>query len=213
MSISRRNFVTAGAALGLLSGCGALSAFGDATTPLDSYELRAPREIPQAGRMLSRSLSVELPSTSGALDTDRIMIRPNAVQSLYLPGARWADKAPHMMQTLMLRAFEDTGALAYVGRRPLGGSGDFALVSEITDFQAELAPEGRRASTHIRMTARMVRESDARVLGRRVFSAQGPDAPTDTLALVESFNAASDRVLEDVVRWGLSVIGLRLPAA
>ena len=212
MTLTRRNFVTGAGALGLLSGCGALSALGDAATPLDAYELRAP-VLPQAGRMLSRALSIEAPSASGALQTDRILIKPNAVQSLYLPGARWSDEAPLMFQTVMLRAFEDTGALSYVGRRPLGGTGDFALISEITDFQAELAEDGNSAIARIRLTARMVRETDARVMARRSFQALAPAASTETLDIVQGFNVASDEVLADLVRWGLEVIGLRLPEA
>ena len=212
MTFPRRNFLIGAGTLSLLSGCGALSAIGDATTPLDAFELRAP-DLPQAGRMLQRSLSVEPPTSSGALDTDRILIKPNAVQSLYLPGARWSDKAPLMFQTTMLRAFEDTGALSYVGRRPLGGTGDFALISEITDFQAELSADGDSVSTRIRLVARLVRESDARVLARRSFLGMAPSASTDTLDVVQAFNLASDAVLSDLVRWGLEVIGLRLPAA
>lgn len=212
MTFSRRFLVLSGATTFALSGCGAISALGQATTPLDAFDLRAPRDLPQAGRMISRSLSVELPTTGGALDTDRILIRPNPVQALYLPRARWSDKPAQMWQSLMVRSFEDTGALAFVGRRPLGGSGDFALVSEITDFQAELRPDGS-VETRMRLTARMVRETDARVLARRVFSATAPAASTEPLAIVESFNAVSDTLLEDIVRWGLGVMGVNLPAA
>ncbi|TVP70621.1 MAG: hypothetical protein EA339_12750 [Rhodobacteraceae bacterium] len=211
MTFSRRGFLLSAGSLTLLSGCGALSAIGDATTPLDAFELRAP-DLPQAGRMLQRGLSIEPPTTSGALDIDRILIKPNAVQSLYLPGARWSDKAPLMFQTVMLRAFEDTEALAFVGRRPLGGTGDFALLSEITDFQAELSADGASVTTRIRLVARMVRETDARVLARRSFQGLAPAASTETLDVVRAFNVASDAVLNDLVRWGLQVMGLQLPA-
>ncbi len=210
MILHRRSLLTSMGGLMVLSGCGALSALSDATAVLDAYELRAP-DLPQAARMLQRGLSIEQPTTSGALDVDRILIRPNLVQSLYLPGARWSDKTPLMFQTVMLRAFEDTGALAYVGRRPLGGSGDIALISEITDFQAELSEDRRTATTRIRLVARMVRESDARVLARRSFQAAAPAASTDTLEIVQSFNTASDALLTDLVRWGLGVMGAQLP--
>lgn len=195
-----------------LSGCGAVSALNRAATPLDAYELRAPTDLPQAGRATQRALSIELPTTSGALDTDRILVKPNAVQSLYLPDGRWASELPVMWQTMALRAFEDTGALGYVGRRPLGGVGDVALISEITDFQAELSDDDT-ATIRLRLTARMVRESDARVLARQVFSATVPVAGTETLALVNGFDQASDTVLAAMVRWGLGVVNIRLPAS
>ena len=116
-----------------------------------------------------------------------------------------------MLQSLMVRAFEDTGALAYVGRRPLGGAGDFALVSEITDFQAELSPDQQSATIRLRLTARMVREADARVLARRSFTATAPAASLETLDIVTAFNAASDQLLKDIVSWGLGTMGIRAP--
>ncbi|MBR3369114.1 MAG: membrane integrity-associated transporter subunit PqiC [Rhodobacteraceae bacterium] len=212
MIFSRRHMLTSTLALTFLSGCGAVSALNQATTPLDAYDLQAPRNLPQAGRTLARSLSIEPPTTSGALDTDRILIRPNAVQSLYLPGVRWSEDTPQMVQTLLLRAFEDTGALSYVGRRPLGATGDFALISEITDFQAELGADGTSVTTRLRVTARMVRETDARVLARRSFTATAPARSNDTMDIVESFNTASDELITDLVRWGLEAVGIGLPA-
>ena len=200
------------ASLLALGGCGAVSALNKAAIPLDAYELRAPSDMPQAGRSLNRALSIEPPTTSGALDTDRILVKPNPVQSLYLPDGRWASELPAMWQTMALRAFEDTGALSYVGRRPLGAVGDFALISEITDFQAELGDDDT-ATIRLRLTARLVRESDARVMARRVFSAAVPVEGTETLTLVNGFNAASDEVLAEMVAWGLQGMGLRLPAS
>lgn len=200
------------ASLLALGGCGAVSALNKAATPLDAYELRAPTDMPQAGRSLNRALSIETPTTSGALDTDRILVKPNPVQSLYLPDGRWASELPAMWQTMALRAFEDTGALSYVGRKPLGAMGDFALISEITDFQAELGDDDT-ATIRLRLTARLVRESDARVMARRVFDAAVSLKGTETLTLVNGFNAASDEVLAEMVAWGLQGMGLRLPAS
>lgn len=197
---------------GSLAGCGAISALSDAATPLDAYDLRAPQDAVQAVQVSARSLSVEPPTTGGALETDRILIKPNAVQSLYLPGARWSASAPEMLQTLILRAFEDHNALSYVGRQPIGTSGDFVLLTEITDFQAELGADGESAMTRVRVTARVVRESDARVLARRTFTATAPSASTETLAIVQSFNDATDQLLPDLTRWALGAMGVGLPS-
>ena len=195
----------AAVAISFLSGCGGL--LGGATTPLDAYELRAP-EVAAAARTTSRSLVIEVPGAGGALDTDRIMIRPNPLQAQYLPGVRWTEDAPVMLQSVMLRAFEDTNALRYVGRRPLGGLGDIALVSELTDMQAEVGPEGE-VRARIRLTARLVREDDAEVLASRNFQASVPVASTDTMDVVQGLNAALDQVVGELVTWLLRQIGLR----
>lgn len=194
----------------LLSGCGAISAIGDATTPLDAYDLHAPADGPVAqGRPLQRDLIIEIPSASGALDTDRIMIRPNPLQAQYLPRARWSDPTPVMVQTLMLRSIENANALRYVARRPLAGSGDFALIAELTDFQAELDEETDTAMVRLRLVARIVRESDASILATRTFSSSAPAADLETLALVESFNTAAAPLMRDLTGWVLASLGIR----
>jgi cholesterol transport system auxiliary component len=190
------------AALTLLAGCAAISAVSDAATPLDVYELRAPDGItPSTSAPLARDVIVEVPTTSGALSTDRIMIRPNALQAQYLPEARWSDPVPVMVQTLMLRAIEATGAVRYVGRTPLGASGDFALVTEVVDFQAELNPDGETATVQITLLVRMVRERDARIVASRSFSASTASTSTETSAVIDAFSSAADQVLLVFADW------------
>lgn len=115
-----------------------------------------------------------------------------------------------MLQNLMLRAFEDTNALRYVGRRPLGGSGDFALVSELTDFQAEVGPDGTSVTTRVRFTVRLVRESDASIVASRTIQRTAAAASTETLDVVASFNLATNAALQDLTGWALRLIGLRV---
>ncbi|WP_114964243.1 ABC-type transport auxiliary lipoprotein family protein [Alkalilacustris brevis] len=205
--IARRLLIAATLALSL-AGCATIAAIGQATTPLDAYELRAPADVATArGGALARDLIIEVPTTSGALDSDRIMIRPNPLQAQYLPGARWAENLPVMMQTVMLRSLENTNALRYVGRRPLGGAGDFALVSEITDFQAELR-DGDGAELRLRMTVRIIRESDASILASRTFTSGARSASTDTLDIVTSFDTAAQPMLREIAAWVLDRLGI-----
>lgn len=197
--------------LALLAGCSTLQAIGDASTPLDIYDLRAPTGAPVArGAPLARDVIVEVPTTSGVLNTDRILIRPDALQAQYLPDVRWGDEVPIMMQTLLLRTLENTGGLRFVGRRPIAGSGDFAIVTELVDFQAELAEDGEGADVVIRMTSRIIRERDAQVIATRQFSTRAIAGSTDTRALVEAFDAASDQVLIEFADWTMATLGRRL---
>lgn len=197
--------------LPVLAGCSTLGALGDATTPLSVYDLRAPEGAPVVqGSALARDVVIELPTTSGVLQTDRILIRPDDIQAQYLPDVRWGDEVPVMMQTLMLRALENTNGLRYVGRRPLAGSGDYAIVTELVDFQAELSVDGLSAVVLIRMTSRLVREQDASVVTSRTFSANATAASTETKDLIVAFDAASDDLLIDFADWTMGTLGRRL---
>lgn len=197
-----RRSILALAVSGLLAGCAAISAVNDATTPLDVFELRAPAGIEATSRRsLPYDVIIELPTTGGSLATDRIMIRPDALQAQYLPGVRWSEPVPVMVQTLMLRSLEATGAVRYVGRTPLGGSGDYALVTEIVDFQAERMDGGDAATVRLRMIVRVVRERDARIIASRTFDSTAEAPSTETQALVETFNTAADRVFTEFAGW------------
>ncbi len=189
-------------ALAMLTGCAALSAVNKVAVPLEVYELRPPAGLAQApGRPRPLDVIVELPTTTGSLATDRIMIRPTALQAQYLPEVRWADPVPVMVQTLMLRTLEARGAVRYVGRRPLGASGDYALVTEVVDFHAELAPDGTTAAVTLALIVRLVREGDARIVASRSFRAAAPAVSTETPALIAAFDAAAAALLTDFAGW------------
>lgn len=194
--------------VGTLASCAALSAVTGATTPLEVYELRAPAGIAASSRRpLPRDVIVELPTTGGSLDTDRIMIRPNALQAQYLPEVRWSETTPVMVQTLMLRSIEASGVVRYVARKPLGGSGDYALVTEIVDFQAEtMGEEQEGATVRIKFIVRAVRESDAAIVASRTFQSTAEAPSTDTQVLAETFNTASDAVFTEFAAWLVGVL-------
>lgn len=192
----------------VLGGCAAITSISDATTPLQAYGLRAPADAPEVRGSLRRDLVIETPTAGGALDTDRILIRPDPLQAAYLPRARWIDTAPVMLQNLMLRSFEDANALRYVGRRPLGGTADYLLVSELTDFQAELGPDGKAVTTRVRLTARLVREGDAQILASRTIQTTTPAASTEAAAVVAAFDKATTAALKELTIWALRRMGL-----
>jgi len=192
----------------MLGGCAAITSISDATRPLEAYELRAPSDPLGVQGSLQRHLVIETPVASGALDTDRIMIRPGPLQTAYLPGARWVDTAPVMMQTILVRSLNDTNALRYVGRRPLSGSADYVLISELTDFQAEQEVEGDAVTVRFRLTARLVRDADATILGSRTVQSTATVPSTDVTDIVAGLNATTTTALRELTIWALRRMGL-----
>lgn len=191
-----------------LGGCSTLSAIGGATATSDVYELRAV-DLPQAGRQSGTHVIVETPTTTGALNTDSIMIRPNALQAQYLPGARWSDPAPVMLQTLMLRSLESTNAFSYVGRRPIGPTGDVAVLTELVDFHAEPDAENDTATVRLRITVRLLREGDADIIATRSFESSAIAPSTETRHIVAAFDAAAKGLLRAFTAWTISSLKVR----
>lgn len=193
-----------------LPGCGALTTLSGGPSR-DVFELRPLDDAPKAcGRGRRAELVVEEPKTRGTLDTERIMIRPNALQTQYLPDAQWGDTVPITVQNLLVRSFSAYDAFTHVGRVPLGTAGDFALISEVKDFNAEVA--GKGAVVRLSVDAQLVREMDATVVARGTFSATAGSASTRTADLIPAFDAASRQLLGQITDWGLRGMGVN-PAA
>ena len=189
-----------------LPGCAAMSLL-QGEPDRDVFELRAPPTGgTQCGRGRIGELVVELPKTRGTLDSDRIMIRPSALQTQYLPDAVWGDPVPATLQRLLVETLGRYDSLTHVGRAPLGVAGDVALISEIGDFNAEVAPDG--AIVRLSVDARMVREMDASVVSRGSFSVSTHAASTRTADLIPAFDAAGQQLIAQMTEWSLRAAGV-----
>ncbi len=188
-------------ALSLLSGCSALSSLSKAGDELDAYTL-SPADRSEAPTGGSRHLIVELPSSSGALSTDRILIKPVPYQAQYLPDGRWTEPAPALVQTLLVTSFQNLGGFRLVGRTANGLNPDYTLMTELQDFHSEpFGPRQEGFVIRISMMMTMIRESDRRIVASRRFTAAETVGSDDTSALVGGFDRAMQTVLQAVVVW------------
>jgi cholesterol transport system auxiliary component len=190
-----------------LSGCAAISSLNSAAGSLDAFEVRAPSGLPVARSAQDIDVIVEVPSASGAIDTDRILVRPTATQVAYLPDARWTAAAPVMLQSALVETFLRSNAFRYVGRRPLGVSGDIAIVSDLIDFGAVVSGDG--AVIEVTLVARLVREEDAAITAARTFTRSVPVPDTRSATILAGFEAASNALITDVATWVLATRGIR----
>lgn len=189
-----------------LPGCAALSALSGGPNR-DMFELRPLSDAPKSCRRgRSVELVIEEPKARGTLNSERIMIRPNALQTQYLPDAQWGDTVPITLQNLLVRGFGAYDVFTHVGRAPLGAAGDYALISEINDFNAEVS--GKAATVKLSVNAQLVREMDATVVARGSFAATAPAASTRTGDLIPAFDAAGQELLAQMTDWGLRGIGV-----
>lgn len=190
----------------ILSSLGACGLIGKA--PVQGFELRPAPHV-QAARALNMELIIERPESSGALNTDGVMMRPSHIEAAYLPNAQWTAEAPAMLQTLLVRAFQQTGGYSYVGRKPLGLGGDFAVLSELIDLQGELVetPEGAIVQARVALRISIVRESDARIVGTKLFATTTPATDDSATAIALALDAAMQNLLPDLTKWVLTTTG------
>jgi cholesterol transport system auxiliary component len=198
--------------LAALTGCAALSSLDDATRSLPTYELRPASFGAAPAARSSRTLLLAPPTSSAALASDRVMIRPSTLLVEYLPDARWADAAPTHFQELLSASISNTGAVAHVGTDVAGPLPDFVVLSEVQAFQAELTGPDLSPPARVRIRVRLtiVRDMDRGMVGSRVFEqvADSPDLGTPTLML--AFDAAMNALLRDAAAWVVASTGGRV---
>jgi len=183
--------------LALLASCGVI---GKAAAPLDAYTLQP---LPMAsGARSARHLVVELPTASGALTTDRILIKPNPLQAQYLPKGRWVDPAPQLIQTLLVESLQNAGDFRLVGRDGAGLVPDYVLLVELSAFEAEAQPRGMGGPlVRVGLTLTLLREEDATLLATRRFDQTILATNAQPPKVVAAFDAATRLVLADAVAW------------
>jgi cholesterol transport system auxiliary component len=189
-------------AVAAVSGCGAVSAINAAGTPLATFDL-TPRPGSAAGRSTRRTLVLPLPDAPAALAADRILIRPAAASVTYLPGARFADDLPRVVQSLLVRSISATGRIGYVGRAEGGPVPDSALLTRIDAFDVTRGSDGRFTAL-VDLTLTVIDDRDQRVIGTQRFTQSITVADDSAPAIIAGFQALMDALLPAMADWALA---------
>lgn len=186
----------------LAAACG--SVLPERGPPPDLYQIALSGAPAEASARGTAQLVVEEPVAARGLDTDRIAVRPAPHELKYLAGARWSDRAPRLVQALLIEALEETGGLAGVGRPSDGMRADYALVSELRAFEVDRAGSGTRVA--VRLSAKLVREPAGQVAASRVFERVAESRSTSPARVVQAFNEAAEGVAREAAAWTQSVV-------
>ncbi|MGH6866060.1 MAG: ABC-type transport auxiliary lipoprotein family protein [Methyloceanibacter sp.] len=177
--------------LGLM-GCAIAS--GGAKPPA-TYDLIAPRSFAGSARAAPFQLVVYEPTTVHALETNRLMVRPEADQVSYYKGVAWSDRLPRLVQARMIESFQNSGAVKAVSST----TGQYGLATELRAFQIDVS--GTQVSAEVDIFAKLVNTGSGRVVATRGFNARVPaasDKPDDAIA---ALNQAFTEVLQDTTTW------------
>ena len=188
--------------LSALTGCSGLLGLPGSGDAPQIYRLTPAVDFDEA-LVKSQSLRVlvDEPDASRAIDTDRIAIRPSEVEINYYSGAKWSDRAPRLIQSLLIQTLENTGAVQLAGRGSSGMNAQYLINSQLMDFQVE--QDGDGASAHIRLKLNLIEQRRSRILASETFEAQVEAADTKSKTVVLAFNEAMNSVLSEASTWAL----------
>ena len=196
--IPRRTFLFA-----LSSGLAACSAPLGGGSPPQLYTLSPTKDFPATLPKTNAQLLIEVPAAPGGLDTERIALMKSAISVDYFAGAAWTDRAPVMVQNLLIESFENTGKIAAIGRESLALRADYVLEPDLRDFTAIYS--GSEAPTvRVRIGLKLVRLPEKQIVGLHTASVDTPAQQNSVPAAVEAFNTALHQVIAEAVAWTLT---------
>ena len=207
MIVFPRRFLICSVALAALSGCAGLGTLNAVATPTDLYQLTPKSTFASNLPRLSQQIVVEEPTATAAVNTDRIAVQPNPLQIQYLPRERWVDRAPVIVQTLLIESFENSNRVAAVGRSTTGLRADYSIVTDLREFQASVPqaplPGGEALEVTVRLNMKVVEEFEDRIIASKSFERVTYAATEDPTAIVEAFDRALGSTMRNAVEWSV----------
>ncbi len=216
MNPSRRwkgSIVSVGAAASLFAtavlvfGCALeLPGSGD---PSQLYVLTPKSTFPDDLVRVDWQLLVEQTTSPAGLDTQRIAVAYSAIELDYFARSNWTDRAPKMVQRLLVESFENSNRIVGVGGDSIGLRSDFLLKTELREFQAEYRrkSDGGKvglARIRVRLNAKLVKMPQRVIVASKTFEEVVPATESKMAGIVLAFDEALGRAIKHVVIWTLT---------
>jgi cholesterol transport system auxiliary component len=172
--------------------------------PPDLYNLTPKSTFNDNLPDIRKQLIIEEPIAAGGLDNNRIALRPHATKLQFFANARWTERAPKMLQTLLVESFENTNKIISVGRQSISLRSDFTLKTELREFQVEQDPESDTSTIRVRINAKLVQQPNRVIIGSQSFESRLDIRKGEGMNdIVIAFDTATGKVIKKLVEWTL----------
>lgn len=148
-------------------------------------------------------LVLEAPVADAGLNTTRIALQRTPMRLEYYARSSWTDRAPAMLQTLMIESFENSNKIISVGREAAKLRADFMLQSEVREFQSEYF-DGSVPGVHVRINVKLIRVPDRAIVASQSFESKIPASADQLDDVIDAFDEALGKVLRRVVEWTIT---------
>lgn len=190
----------------VLAGCGGLGTLSRVSTPNDLYALTPKSTFAGDLPSIRSQIVVEEPTATAAVNTDQIAVFPTPLQVQYLPRARWVDRAPLIVQALLIESFENTGKVPAVGRSTVGLRADYVVITDIREFQALVRTNEAGNETlevNVRLNIKIIDEYEDHIIASSSFEKIRVSPSDDALELATAFDAALGSAMRNAVEWSI----------
>jgi cholesterol transport system auxiliary component len=182
----------------VLAGCSGL--FGG-SAPAHLYRVTPKSTYPPNLPRRSVQLLIDVPLAPAGLDTSRIALTRSAVSIDYFADSEWADRAPLLVQTALLEAFENSRAINAIDREMVGLRADFILKTEIRHFEAVYDSPNGAPEAWVSINLRLVNPADRDIVAQTSFEHRQRASANDMPNIVAAFDDALGEVMKEIVLW------------
>jgi cholesterol transport system auxiliary component len=179
--------------------------------PRPLFRLTAPADFPAAPRHVAAQLAVAVPYAPAAIDTTRIAMSrsPNSLD--YLADGDWTDRAPPLVQSALIEAFENSRAFNAVGADSLDLRPDFVLEGELRHFEAVYDSSSATPVAWVQIAVKLVKVPQHTILAETLVSARQPASANATPQIVLAFDGAMADAAKQTLAWVLANASLSAP--
>lgn len=189
----------AGLAAGATAGCGAISIVPE---PPQLYTLTPKSTFDPGLPAVDWQLLVEPPVAAAGLDTVRIALSPTPTTVDYYASVAWTDRAPAMVQRLLVESFENSGKIVGVSRDAIGLRSDYVLSGDLREFQAE-EWNGSGTRARVRFNAKLITMPERQIVASETFEFVEPATGAGFEGVIAAFDEALGKTMRRVVEWTL----------
>lgn len=149
-------------------------------------------------------LTVDTPLAEAGLSTTRIALRHSAVTLEYYAHAEWVDRAPLLVQTLMIESFEATGKILAVGRNSVHLRSDYNLLCELREFQAEYDDKTKAPpQVRVRINAKLIRMPERTIVGSTTAEYVERASSSELESVIAAYDDMLGKTVKRLVEWTL----------
>ncbi len=144
------------------------------------------------------SLAIDDPLATRAIDSAKIARVEVAQQYAYYSDGEWVDRAPRLVNTALIRSFQNSGRILSVANRADQPIADYVLQLDIRTFQADESEGSLRAVVEI-----YARLSDprGRIKDARLFRQEATMRADTGMAAAQGLNRAMSALIDELAPW------------
>ncbi len=156
---------------------------------------------------ISRQLLVDTPVAPAEIDTTRVALTRSPTTIDYFANAAWSDRAPAMVQSLLIESFEQTGKIVSVARDSAVLRADYILMPELRRFEARYENGDAPPVVLVRLLVRLIKMPERTIIGDEIAEGRETAARNSMDAVIEAYNEALGSVMKRLVSWTLRRMG------